>query len=77
MPYFHLISWYENFAIRHSFRIVLDDSHETLRKVCLSTKFRTTKLGEVTEIYVVKASEPCISSAHQDILPIPKFLSRL
>ena len=34
-----LISWYGNFVERHSFRIVSGDSPETMRKLCLSTKF--------------------------------------
>ena len=38
-PQFHLISWYGNFAERHSFRIISDDSPETIRKLCLSAKF--------------------------------------
>ena len=36
---FHLISWFGNFAERHSFRIVLGDLPETMRKLCLSAKF--------------------------------------
>ena len=36
---FHLISWCGNFMERHSFRIVLGHSPETMRKLCLSTKF--------------------------------------
>ena len=36
---FYLISCWENFVERHSFRRVLGDSPETLRKLCLSTKF--------------------------------------
>ena len=39
MPYFHLISWYGNFAERHSFNIVLGESPETMQKLCLSAKF--------------------------------------
>ena len=39
IPYFHLISWCGNFMERHSFRIVSGDSPETMRKLCLSTKF--------------------------------------
>ena len=39
MPWFHLISWYGNFAERHIFRIVSGDLPETLRKLCLSAKF--------------------------------------
>ena len=36
---FHLISWCENFVETHSYRIVSEDSPETMRKLCLSTKF--------------------------------------
>ena len=36
---FHLISWCGNFVERHSFRRVLGDSLEALRKLCLLTKF--------------------------------------
>ena len=33
------ISWHGNFVERHSFRIVSGESPETMRKLCLSTKF--------------------------------------
>ena len=36
---FHLISWWGNIVERHSFRRVSGESHETLRKLCLSAKF--------------------------------------
>ena len=39
MPWFHLIFWYGHFVERHSFRIVWGESPETMRKICLSTKF--------------------------------------
>ena len=39
---------------RHSFRIVSGDSAETMRKLCLSTKFHTRKVGEITAFYAVK-----------------------
>ena len=39
MSQLHLISWRGNFAERHSFRIILGDSPETMRKLCLSGKF--------------------------------------
>ena len=35
----HLISWCGNFVERHSFRKASGESPETLRKLCLSTKF--------------------------------------
>ena len=38
IPQFHLISWYGNFVERHSFRTVLCDSPETMRKLRLSKK---------------------------------------
>ena len=41
---------------RHSFRIVLDDSPEAMRKLCLSTNFHTTKLGEITVFYAVSGT---------------------
>ena len=34
-----MISWCGNFEERHSFRIVLGESPETMRKLCLSAKF--------------------------------------
>ena len=40
IPQFHLISTCGNFVERHSFRIVSGESPETLRKLCLSTKFQ-------------------------------------
>ena len=39
MPLFHLISWCGNFVERHSFRVASSDLPETIRKLCLSTKF--------------------------------------
>ena len=39
IPYFHLMSWCESFLERHNFRVVLGESPETMRKLCLSTKF--------------------------------------
>ena len=36
---FHPISWCAKFVERHSFRIISGDSTETMRKLCLSTKF--------------------------------------
>ena len=37
--WFHLIFWCGNFVERHSFLIVPGDWPETMRKLCLSTKF--------------------------------------
>ena len=42
---FQLISWCGNFVERHSFRIVLGDLPNTMRKLCLSTKFPHQKIG--------------------------------
>ena len=42
------------FVERHSFRIVTGELAETMRKLCLSTKFHTRKLGEITILFVVK-----------------------
>ena len=39
VPWFYLISWCGNFVEGHSFRIVLGDSPETMRKLCFSTEF--------------------------------------
>ena len=39
MSLFHLISWCGSFVERHSFRIFSGESLETMRKLCLSTKF--------------------------------------
>ena len=39
MPLLHLIPWFGNFVVKHSFRIVSGESPETMRKLCLSTKF--------------------------------------
>ena len=39
IPSFHLISWCEHFMKRHSFHKILGESHETLRKLFVSTKF--------------------------------------
>ena len=39
IPKFYLIYWFGNFVERHSFGTVLGESPETLRKLCLSTKF--------------------------------------
>ena len=45
IPQFHLIYWCENFVGRHSFRIVSGDSPETMRKLCLPTKFSHQEIG--------------------------------
>ena len=39
IPSLHLISWCENFVDKHSVRIVLGNSPETMRKLCVATKF--------------------------------------
>ena len=39
MQWFYLIFWCGNFVERQRFHIVLGDSPETMRKLCLSTKF--------------------------------------
>ena len=44
MTYFHLIFQCGNFVERHSFRIVQSESLETMRKLCLSTKFPRQKI---------------------------------
>ena len=36
---FHLIFWCGDFVEKHSFQRVLSEPSETLRKLCLSTKF--------------------------------------
>ena len=38
---------------KHSFRIVLGESPETMRKLYLSTNFHTKKLTEITVFFVV------------------------
>ena len=38
---------------RYSFRIVSGDSPETIRKLCLSTKFHNMTLAEITVFYAV------------------------
>ena len=42
-----------NFVERHSAHIVSKDSPETMPKLCLSIKFNTRKLGEITVFYPV------------------------
>ena len=44
IPWFHLISWCGNFVERHSFHIILGDSPETMRKLCLSAKFSNQEI---------------------------------
>ena len=44
IPSFHLISWCRNFVERHSFRIVLGNLPETLRKLCIYAKFPHQKI---------------------------------
>ena len=39
IPKFHLIFWCRIFVERHSFRRIVDELPENLRKLCLSTKF--------------------------------------
>ena len=47
IPSFYLISWCANFVERHkhSFHIVLGESSETVRKLCLLTKFPHMEIG--------------------------------
>ena len=57
---FHLITWWGNFMERHSFRIVLGDSPETMQKLCLSTKFPDQKIRwnyGILQIYTTKKTE--------------------
>ena len=52
---------------RHSFRIVSGESLETMRKLCLSTKFSHLKLGEVTVFFAVSIymlSRSAMTSIH-------------
>ena len=42
-----------NFMERHSSRIVLGESSETMQKLCVSTKFPHMKLGKITIFYPV------------------------
>ena len=45
---------------RHSFRIVLGDSPETMQKLCLSTKFPDQKIRwnyGILQIYTTKKTE--------------------
>ena len=44
IPKFLLISWCGIFVERHSFRIVSGESPKTMRKLCLSTKFRQQEI---------------------------------
>ena len=37
-------TWYVNFVEKHNFRIVSGESHETMRKLFLSTKFPYQKI---------------------------------
>ena len=56
IPKFHLISWCGNFVERHSFR----ESPETLQKLCVSTKFLTMKVGEISVFYEVDPAQVCL-----------------
>ena len=63
--------WCINFVERHSFRIASGDSPETLRKLYLSTKFHTRKLGEITLFFAVycKDIQICmIFGTHEEYL---------
>ena len=53
IPQFHLIFYCGNFVGKHSFCIDSGDSPETMRKLCLSTKFTQQK---VTRNYVIFCS---------------------
>ena len=50
---FHLISWCGIFVKRYNFCRVSGESPKTMRKLCLSAKFHTKKLGEITVFYAV------------------------
>ena len=50
---FHPISRCGNFAESHSLRIVLGESPETMRKLCLQIKFLHQEIGEITVFFAV------------------------
>ena len=50
---FHLISWYDNFAERHSLCIVSDDSLKTMRKCAFPQNYHTRKVAEITVFFAV------------------------
>ena len=64
MPQFPLIFWCGNFVERHSFRIVLVSSPETMRRVCLSTKFLHQKISWNYDI--LGNEDPKFSWKHHD-----------
>ena len=53
VPLLHPISWCGNFVESHSFHIVSGDSPETMRKLCLSTKFPHQEIRWITVFYAV------------------------
>lgn len=55
IPEFYLISCCGYLAERHSVRIVSGNLPESLRKLCLSTKFKHREIGEITVFYPVAA----------------------
>ena len=65
IPKFHLISCCGNFVERHSFHRVWGDSPETLRNLCLSTKFLHQEIrlnfsvfyAVEIQIFIIKAAK--------------------
>ena len=52
--FYDVISWCVVFLERHSFRLVSGDLPETIRKLCLSTKFPRQELGKINVFFAVK-----------------------
>ena len=80
---FHLISWCGNFEERHSFRIVSDESSETMRKLRLSSKFHARKLGAISVFYAVKvvfwtsySIETYVMLIQSNVYFTPRFTSK-
>ena len=69
IPQFHLISWSVNFAERHSFRRVSDESPKTLRKLCLSAKFTDQ---QIRWNYGIFRSEFLQKGAKKELVPMQK-----
>ena len=73
IPYFHLISWCENFMEAHSVHS-LTDHPKLCRNCAFSQNFHTRKLGEIMVLFEVLVWE-MIKGLHSDFLSTERLSS--
>ena len=69
IPYFHLISWCENFVEKHSFRIVWANRPKLCGNCAFAQNLHTSKLGEIEVFYAVTFPENIPKQQLYNIVP--------